>query len=76
MAAKSPSGQVSLTDEDSRLLKKSGQCLVGHNVQIAVDSKNHLLADIDIVQAGSDNNQLLPMTQSFCEALAIETRQG
>ena len=72
MAEQSSSGQVSLSDPDSRLLKKSGQCLVGHNVQCAVDSKNHLLADLDMVQAGSDNNQLQPMAQSACEALAIE----
>ncbi len=72
MAEQSPSGQVSLTDKDSRLLKKSGQCLVGHNVQCAVDSKHHLIADLDIVQAGSDNNQLQPMAQSACEALEIE----
>jgi len=72
MAEQSPSGQVSLTDKDARLLKKGGQCFVGHNIQCATDNKNHLLADVNIVQAGSDNNQLRPMTQSFCEALAIE----
>jgi hypothetical protein len=71
MAEQSPSGQVSLTDEDSRLLKKSGQCLVGHNVQSAIDNKHHLIVDLDIVQAGSDNNELEPMVKSACEALDI-----
>jgi transposase len=72
MAEQSPSGQVSLTDQDSRLLKKGSQSVVGHNIQCAIDSKHHLIADVDIVQSGNDHNQLAPMVQLACEALGIE----
>lgn len=74
-AERSASGQVSLTDPDSRLLKKGNQCVVGHNVQCAVDSKSHLIAHIAIAQAGNDANQLEPLAKATCEALKIDPEE-
>ena len=68
----SESGQVSLSDEDSRLLRKGGQSVVGHNVQSVVDGDHHLIAHVEIVQAGNDAGQLEPMARAGCEALGIE----
>ena len=70
-AEASASGQVSLIDPDSRLLKKGNQSLVGHNVQLAADGQANLLVSIEIVQAGNDSNQLEPVAKSACEALDI-----
>lgn len=68
----SESGQVSLSDEDSRLLRKGGQSVVGYNVQSVVDGSHHLIAHVEIVQAGNDAGQLEPMARAGCEALGIE----
>lgn len=70
-AKESASGQVSLVDRDSRLLKKGTQSVVGHNVQSVVDGQNNLIAHIEIVQAGNDSLQLEPMARAGCEALGI-----
>jgi hypothetical protein len=37
---------------------------VGHNVQSVVDGKHHLIAHIQIVQAGNDSRQLEPMARA------------
>ena len=66
------SGQVSLSDPDSRLLKKGNQNVVGHNVQCGVDGKNTLIATIGIAQAGNDSNQLEGLARETCEALGIK----
>ena len=71
-AEASSTGQVSVNDPDSRLLKKGSQSVVGHNVQSVVDGKKHLLAHVEIVSAGNDRNQLEPMARSGCEALGID----
>lgn len=66
------SGQVSLNDPDSRLLQKGGRSVVGHNVQCVVDAQHHLIAHVEIVDAGNDAGQLRPMAKAGCEALGIE----
>lgn len=71
-ALSSGSGQASLNDPDSRLLKKGSQSVVGHNVQCGVDAKNTLIAHIGIAQAGNDANQLEPLAREICAALGIE----
>jgi hypothetical protein len=59
---------LTLTDPDSRRLRKVG---VGYNGQIAVDSLHHLIVAAEIVDAGSDYQQLLPMAQAAREALEL-----
>ena len=56
----SPDQQVSLTDPDSRSMATSGRGsgVVGYNVQVAVDTKHHLIVTHDVTNEGSDRAQL------------------
>jgi len=56
------SDQVSLTDEESRIMKISGggfdQC---YNGQVAVDTDSMLIVAAFVTQAGNDSEQIVPM---------------
>src|SRR6187399_2897758 len=56
----SPDQQISLTDPDSRSMATSGRGsgVVGYNVQVAVDIKNHLIVTHEVTNVGSDRSQL------------------
>jgi hypothetical protein len=56
----SPDGQISLTDADSRSMATSGRGsgVVGYNVQVAVDTVNHLIVTHEVTNTGSDRSQL------------------
>ena len=58
-----PDRQISLTDPDSRSMATSGRGsgVVGYNVQIAVDTKHHLIITHEVTNVGSDRAQLAPM---------------
>ena len=65
-----PDKQVSVTDPDSRSMKKAGGgSIVGYNVQTAVDSKHHLIATHEVTNATSDRSQLSSMAGKASEAL-------
>ena len=65
-----PDKQVSVTDPDSRSMKKAGGgSTVGYNVQTAVDSKHHLIAAHEVTNATSDRSQLSSMAGQASEAL-------
>jgi len=65
-----PDKQVSVTDPDSRSMKKAGGgSIVGYNVQTAVDSKHHLIAAHEVTNATGDRNQLSSMAGKASEAL-------
>jgi hypothetical protein len=65
-----PDQQVSVTDPDSRSMKKAGGgSTVGYNVQTAVDSKHHLIAAHEVTNATSDRSQLSLMAGKASEAL-------
>lgn len=64
--------QKSLTDPDSRLMKYHGDTEVCYNVQTAVDSKNKLIVDFDVVNRAQDKNQLSPMAGKAKEMLEVE----
>src|SRR6202041_660705 len=51
----SPDHQISLTDPDSRSMATSGRGsgFVGYNVQVAVDTVNHLIVTHDVTNIGS-----------------------
>jgi transposase len=69
----SPTGQVSMTDPDSRLLeKKNSSRTVGYNAQIAVDSSEHLIVVEEVTQEGNDSQMLAPMAIAAKEALGVE----
>jgi transposase len=62
----SPSDQVNLTDEDSRIMPVAGggfeQC---YNAQAAVAAGSLLVVAGDVVQAPNDKQQLEPMLEQF-----------
>ena len=65
--------QVSLTDPESRLMGISGQAMnVSYNVQIAVDAKHRLIVEQEVVNDGSDQNQLSAMAIRARETLGVE----
>jgi len=62
----SPDQQISLTDPDSRSMATSGRGsgVVGYNVQVAVDTENHLIVTHDVTTTGSDRSQLAKMAKA------------
>jgi len=66
-----PEAQVSLTDPDARSMATSGRGtgMVGYNVQIAVDVKNHLIVEQEVTNQGHDRAQLEPMAKRSRDAL-------
>src|SRR5262249_9052534 len=56
----SPDQQISLTDPDSRSMATSGRGsgVVGYNVQVAVDTEQHLIVTHQVTNSGSDRAQL------------------
>jgi transposase len=56
----SPDQQISLTDPDSRSMATSGRGsgVVGYNVQVAVETENHLIVTHEVTTSGSDRSQL------------------
>ena len=58
-----PGQQISLTDPDARSMAMSGKGtgIVGYNVQIAVDTKHHLIVAHEVTNHGHDRDQLSNM---------------
>jgi hypothetical protein len=56
----SPDQQISLTDPDSRSMATSGRGsgVVGYNVQVAVETENHLIVTHEVTTSGSDRSHL------------------
>ena len=57
-----PDQQISLTDPDARSMATSGRGsgVVGYNVQIAVDTKHHLIITHGLTNEGSDRSHSHP----------------
>src|ERR1700742_1651444 len=70
----SPDQQISLTDPDSRSMATSGRGsgVVGYNVQVAVETKHHLIIAHEVINEGSDRAQLSPMAKAAKAVLAVE----
>ncbi|QYD68773.1 IS1182 family transposase [Paraburkholderia edwinii] len=66
-----PEKQVSLTDPDSRSMisQAKGTGVVGYNVQVAVDSRHHLIVTHEVTNIGSDRAQLSPMAKAARDAM-------
>ena len=49
-----PDQQISLTDPDTRSMATSGRGsgIVGYNVQVAVDTENHLIITHEVTNVG------------------------
>jgi len=67
-----PDQQLSLTDPDARSMKTRGGGIVGYNVQIAVEPNHHLIVDHEVINTGSDRNQLASMAERAREAMGAE----
>ena len=67
-----PDKQLSLTDPDARSMKTRGAGIVGYNVQIAVDTKHHLIAAHEVINVGSDRSQLAKMATQARTAMGVE----
>jgi Transposase DDE domain len=69
-----PDQQVSLTDPDARSMATSGRGsgVVGYNVQVAVETKHHLIIAHEVTNVGSDRSQLSPMAKAAKATLAVE----
>jgi transposase len=67
--------QISLTDDEARLMKGRQGQHVSYNVQIAVDSKHKLIADFAVTNEENDVNCLAAVAQSAKQELAVEQLQ-
>ncbi len=69
-----PDQQISLTDPDARSMATSGRGsgVVGYNVQVAVETKHHLIIAHEVINEGSDRAQLSPMAKAAKAVLAVE----
>jgi hypothetical protein len=70
----SPDGQISLTDPDSRSMATSGRGsgVVGYNVQVAVDTVNHLIVTHEVTNTGSDRSQLANVAREAKAVLQVD----
>jgi transposase len=66
-----PDQQISLTDPDSRSMATSGRGsgVVGYNVQVAVDTKHHLIITHEVTNVGNDRSQLAHIANEAKTAL-------
>ncbi len=69
-----PDKQLSLTDPDARSMATSGRGtgMVGYNVQMAADTKHHLIVAHDVTNVGHDRSELWPMAKQAREAVGKE----
>jgi transposase len=72
---KSEDKQISLTDPDARSMATSGKDtgIVGYNVQVAVDTKNHLIVAHEVTNVGTDRHQLSNMAEQARAEMGVET---
>src|SRR5256886_3572019 len=69
-----PDQQISLTDPDARSMATSGRGsgIVGYNVQVAVETKHHLIITHEVTNVGTDRSQLSSVAQQAKAALGVE----
>ena len=74
----SPDQQISLTDPDSRSMATSGRGsgVVGYNVQVAVDTEQHLIVTHEVTNSGSDRAQLANMAKQAKAVLGTRTLEA
>jgi transposase len=68
-----PDKQISLTDPDARSMATSGRGtgMVGYNVQVAVDTKHHLIVAHEVTNVGHDRNQITNMAKQAKDAMVV-----
>lgn len=66
-------GEISITDPDAKHMSVSNNGTdISHNVQIAVDNKNHLVIAVDVVSNPADQTQLYNMASKAVENLGLK----
>lgn len=71
------SGEISITDKDAKHMSVSNNGTdISHNVQIAVDSKNHLVVAVDVTSSPVDQGQLYSMAVEAAKELKIELNES
>jgi transposase len=70
-----PDQQISLTDPDARSMATSGRGsgVVGYNVQVAVDTKHHLIVTHEVTNVGNDRSQLASVAKQTKDTLRRES---
>ena len=68
-ATPEPKAQRNFTDPESRIMKTKDGFIQGYNAQAAVDAASQVIVAHDLVTAGNDVGQLLPLVDAI-EALA------
>jgi hypothetical protein len=70
-----PDQQISLTDPDARSMATSGRGsgVVGYNVQVAVDTKHHLIVTHEVTNVGNDRSQLAGVAKQTKDAPETES---
>jgi transposase len=73
-----PDQQISLTDPDSRSMATSGRGsgVVGYNVQVAVETKHHLIVTHEVINVGNDRAQLASVAKAAKAALQTDTLEA
>ncbi len=62
--------RVSTTDPDARVMKVSdGGFRPSYNVQFSTDTKHQIIVGVDVINEGSDQNQLGPMLEQIHERI-------
>lgn len=64
--------QISLTDEESRLMKCNNNMLVGFNAQVTVDSKSHTITSITTNNKPYDNGSMFEAAEKVKEAYDVD----
>lgn len=65
--------EISMTDPDARHLSVSNNGTdISHNVQVAVDSKHHLIVAVDVTSNAADSGQLYPMAEQAKQELSVD----
>jgi transposase len=74
----SPDQQISLTDPDSRSMATSGRGsgVVGYNVQVAVETENHLIITHEVTNSGSDRSQLARVGRAARAVMGADTLEA
>jgi transposase len=69
-----PDQQISLTDPDARSMATSGRGsgVVGYNVQVAVETKHHLIITHEVTNVGTDRSQLSSVAKEAKATLGVE----
>ena len=74
----SPDQQISLTDPDSRSMATSGRGsgVVGYNVQVAVETENHLIVTHEVTTSGLDRSQLARVGKAAKAVMRTDTLEA